>query len=101
MKRWFLILLIFPLFANAAYQRNQARPVNEVVFGQVETVRYISQQDIVHSKAKWLGDSAWRRSWWVDWQPVLGMGMVEKSRRRLVRWRARALLVPMSTKPIM
>ncbi|MBY8148660.1 glycine zipper 2TM domain-containing protein [Vibrio fluvialis] len=50
MKRWFLILLIFPLFANAAYQRNQARPVNEVVFGQVETVRYISQQDIVHSK---------------------------------------------------
>ncbi|ELD1796866.1 glycine zipper 2TM domain-containing protein [Vibrio fluvialis] len=51
MKRWFLILLIFPLFANAAYQRNQVRPVNEVVFGQVETVRYISQQDIVHSKA--------------------------------------------------
>ncbi|EKO3449433.1 glycine zipper 2TM domain-containing protein [Vibrio fluvialis] len=51
MKRWFLILLIFPLFANASYQRNQARPVNEVVFGQVETVRYISQQDIVHSKA--------------------------------------------------
>ncbi|MBY8141271.1 glycine zipper 2TM domain-containing protein [Vibrio fluvialis] len=51
MKRWFLILLIFPLFANAAYQRNQAHPVNEVVFGQVETVRYISQQDIVHSKA--------------------------------------------------
>lgn len=51
MKRWFLILLIFPLFANAAYQRNQARPVNEVVFGQVETVRYISQQDILHSKA--------------------------------------------------
>ncbi|EKO3489291.1 glycine zipper 2TM domain-containing protein [Vibrio fluvialis] len=51
MKRWFLILLIFPLFANAAYQRNQARPVNEVVSGQVETVRYISQQDIVHSKA--------------------------------------------------
>ena len=25
--------------------------MNEVVFGQVETVRYISQQDIVHSKA--------------------------------------------------
>lgn len=100
MKRWFLILLIFPLFANAAYQRNQARPVNEVVFGQVETVRYISQQDIVHSKAN-------------GWETLLGavvgglignqfgMGMVEKSRRRLVRWRARALLVPMPTKPIM
>lgn len=51
MKKWIWILLIFPLFANAAYQRNQARPVNEVVFGTVDTVRYISQQDIVHSKA--------------------------------------------------
>lgn len=51
MKRWLWILLIFPLFANAAYQRNQARPVNDVVFGQIETVRYISQQDMVHSKA--------------------------------------------------
>ncbi|QTG88653.1 glycine zipper 2TM domain-containing protein [Vibrio furnissii] len=51
MKRWLWILLIFPLFANAAYQRNQARPVNDVVFGQIETVRYISQQDMVYSKA--------------------------------------------------
>lgn len=51
MNKWIWILLIFPLFANAAYQRNQARPVNEVVFGTVDTVRYISQQDIVHSKA--------------------------------------------------
>ncbi|WGY47222.1 glycine zipper 2TM domain-containing protein [Vibrio sp. ABG19] len=51
MNKWIWILLIFPLFANAAYQRNQARPVNEVVFGTVDTVRYISQQDIIHSKA--------------------------------------------------
>lgn len=50
MKKWIWILLIFPLIANAAYQRNVARPVNQVVFGQVETVRYISQQDIIRSK---------------------------------------------------
>lgn len=52
MRTWILILLIFPLFANATYQRNQARPVNEVIFGQVETVRYISQQEMIQSKAK-------------------------------------------------
>ncbi|MBC5852158.1 glycine zipper 2TM domain-containing protein [Vibrio metschnikovii] len=52
MTKWIWILLIFPLFANAAYQRNQARPVNDVVFGQVETVRYITQQEIIHSKSK-------------------------------------------------
>ncbi len=51
MKKWFWIILIFPLFANAGYQRNQAREVNQVVFGKVENVRYISQQDVVHSKA--------------------------------------------------
>jgi len=51
MKKWIWIILIFPLFANASYQRNQARPVNEVVFGTIESVRYISQQDIVQSKA--------------------------------------------------
>ncbi len=51
MKKWFWIILIFPLFANAGYQRNQAREVNQVVFGTVEHVRYISQQDVIHSKA--------------------------------------------------
>lgn len=50
MKKLFWIILVFPMIANAAYQRNTARPVNEVVFGKVETVRYISQQDIVKSQ---------------------------------------------------
>ncbi|EGU36244.1 17 kDa surface antigen [Vibrio sp. N418] len=51
MKKWVWILLIFPLFANAAYQRNVARPVNEVVFGKIDSVRYITQQEIVESKS--------------------------------------------------
>lgn len=70
MNKWIWILLIFPLFANAAYQRNQARPVNEVVFGTVDTVRYISQQDIVHSKANGWGNPAWCRRRWFDWPSV-------------------------------
>ncbi len=51
MKKLLWIILLFPMIANAAYQRNTARPVNEVVFGKVDTVRYISQQDIVKSKS--------------------------------------------------
>ncbi|OLQ88478.1 hypothetical protein BIY22_07155 [Vibrio panuliri] len=51
MKKWVWILLIFPLFANAAYQRNVARPVNEVVFGKVDSVRYLTQQDIVKAES--------------------------------------------------
>ncbi|TMX36534.1 glycine zipper 2TM domain-containing protein [Vibrio sp. Hep-1b-8] len=50
MKKLLWIILVFPLIANAAYQRNTARPVNEVVFGQVDTVRYITQQEIVKSQ---------------------------------------------------
>lgn len=49
MFRWMWILVFFPLFANAAYQRNQARPVNQVLFGETETVRYITQQEIIQS----------------------------------------------------
>ncbi|ROV59540.1 glycine zipper 2TM domain-containing protein [Vibrio ponticus] len=51
LKKWVWILLIFPLFANAAYQRNVARPVNEVVFGKVDSVRYMTQQDIVKAES--------------------------------------------------
>lgn len=50
-KKWVWILLIFPLFANAAYQRNVARAVNEVVFGQVDSVRYMTQQDVIKAES--------------------------------------------------
>lgn len=50
MKKLLWIILVFPLLANAAYQRNTARPVNEVVFGKIDTVRYITQQEIVKSQ---------------------------------------------------
>lgn len=50
MKKLLWIILVFPLIANAAYQRNTARPVNQVLFGSVDTVRYITQQDIVKSQ---------------------------------------------------
>lgn len=50
MKKLLWIILVFPLIANAAYQRNTARPVNQVVFGEVDTVRYITQQEIIKSQ---------------------------------------------------
>lgn len=59
MKKLLWIILVFPLIANAAYQRNTARPVNEVVFGQVDTVRYITQQELVKSQGS-------------GWQTLLG-----------------------------
>ncbi len=52
MKKWLWILVIFPLVANAAYQRNQARPVNEVIFGEVDSIRYVTQHEIVQSKSQ-------------------------------------------------
>ncbi|MDC0609481.1 glycine zipper 2TM domain-containing protein [Vibrio sp.] len=49
--RWVvLILSILPLFANAEYQRNVARPVDKVVFGQVESARYFSESEIEYAK---------------------------------------------------
>ncbi|MDP5255066.1 MULTISPECIES: glycine zipper 2TM domain-containing protein [unclassified Vibrio] len=49
-KTLMIILLSLPMIANAGYQRNVARPVNQVVFGQVDTVRYVTQQQIIRSK---------------------------------------------------
>jgi len=51
MRKWLLLILMVPFLAQAGYSRNQARQVNEVVYGKVDSVRYISQQDIIHSKA--------------------------------------------------
>ncbi|HHF3064508.1 TPA: glycine zipper 2TM domain-containing protein [Vibrio diabolicus] len=50
MKVWLWIILFFPLAANAAYERNVAKPVNEVVYGKIDSVRYITQQEVVQSK---------------------------------------------------
>ncbi|MCQ9063850.1 glycine zipper 2TM domain-containing protein [Vibrio diabolicus] len=49
-KVWLWIILFFPLAANAAYERNVAKPVNEVVYGEIDSVRYITQQEVVQSK---------------------------------------------------
>ncbi|BDR14028.1 glycine zipper 2TM domain-containing protein [Vibrio sp. STUT-A11] len=48
---WCWIILLLPFFANAAYERNVAKPVNEVVYGKVDSVRYITQQEVVKSKS--------------------------------------------------
>ncbi|EPX4130466.1 glycine zipper 2TM domain-containing protein [Vibrio alginolyticus] len=50
-KVWLGIILFLPLVANAAYERNVAKPVNEVVFGKIDSVRYITQQEVVQSKS--------------------------------------------------
>ncbi|HHF3083898.1 MULTISPECIES: glycine zipper 2TM domain-containing protein [Vibrio] len=50
-KVWLWIILFFPLAANAAYERNVAKPVNEVVYGKIDSVRYITQQEVVQSKS--------------------------------------------------
>ncbi|MHC6799033.1 outer membrane lipoprotein [Vibrio antiquarius] len=49
-KVWLWIILFFSLAANAAYERNVAKPVNEVVYGKIDSVRYITQQEVVQSK---------------------------------------------------
>lgn len=51
MRKILLILLIIPVFVQAEYQRNQARTVNEVVYGKVDSIRYITEQQIVESKS--------------------------------------------------
>ncbi|EIE5865617.1 glycine zipper 2TM domain-containing protein [Vibrio alginolyticus] len=50
-KVWLGIILFLPPVANAAYERNVAKPVNEVVYGKIDSVRYITQQEVVQSKS--------------------------------------------------
>ena len=50
-KRWAWIILFLPFFANAAYERNVAKPVNQVVYGKVDSVRYITQQEVKQSQS--------------------------------------------------
>lgn len=59
MKKWLYCLLLVPSFVHASYERNVAKPVNKVIFGEVETVRYITQQEI-------------RRSEVSGWETLLG-----------------------------
>ncbi|NVD06276.1 glycine zipper 2TM domain-containing protein [Vibrio sp. JPW-9-11-11] len=51
MRKWMWIILVFPLIANAGYERNRARPVNQVIYGEIDSVRYISQQQLIQSQA--------------------------------------------------
>lgn len=76
-----IILIVSSLFCFVTapawaqvYERNTARPVNQVVFGQVETVRNITQRQILeseHSGWKTLGGAvlgaAWQPVWWRSW----------------------------------
>ncbi|PSW21541.1 glycine zipper 2TM domain-containing protein [Photobacterium sanctipauli] len=51
MRKWLMLLLILPLVVSAApYNRNQARTVNSVVFGEVDSVRYITHQEVINSQ---------------------------------------------------
>ena len=49
MRSWLLVLLLLPLTVSAAYNRNEARVVNKVVYGEVDSVRYITHQEMVQS----------------------------------------------------
>ncbi|HAS6133062.1 TPA: glycine zipper 2TM domain-containing protein [Vibrio vulnificus] len=52
MKKWLYCLLLMPFLVHANYERNVAKPVNKVIYGEVESVRYISQQEIMRSQAE-------------------------------------------------
>ncbi|TPH17684.1 glycine zipper 2TM domain-containing protein [Litorilituus lipolyticus] len=46
-KVLYLLLLLFSFNVMADYDRNKAVPVEKVLFGQVESVRHISQEELV------------------------------------------------------
>lgn len=46
-----MLLLLLPLAVTAApYNRNEARTVNKIVFGDVDSVRYITHQEVINSQ---------------------------------------------------
>lgn len=51
MQRLLLIILCFLTpFANAGYDRNVAKSVDKVLFGQVDSVRYFSNREVEEAK---------------------------------------------------
>ncbi|KLV04738.1 membrane protein [Photobacterium aquae] len=50
-KKWLLLILLLPVLATAGpYNRNEARTVDRVVFGVVDSVRYMTHQDVITSQ---------------------------------------------------
>lgn len=50
MKKWLWCLFFFPFLVNASYERNVAKPVNKVIYGEVQSVRYITHQEVQRSQ---------------------------------------------------
>ncbi|MGX9418333.1 glycine zipper 2TM domain-containing protein [Vibrio sp. WJH972] len=50
MRRLLIILLLLPLYANAGYERNVARPVDKVEFAVVDSLRYITQTEVIKAR---------------------------------------------------
>ena len=47
-----LLTFIFSTHVSAGYERNKAVPVQEVLFGKVESVRNITQQELIQDRNK-------------------------------------------------
>ncbi len=50
MKKYWLVFLMLPMLAFGSYERNTARQVNSVVYGKVDSVRYITQQEVIQAR---------------------------------------------------
>ncbi|MDA9555998.1 glycine zipper 2TM domain-containing protein [Vibrio sp.] len=59
MKWLFIFVLFISNTVLADYQRNTAKPVNKVIYGQVDSVRYVTQTEIRQVKSS-------------GWKPFLG-----------------------------
>jgi len=49
------LLLLITSFAVPAYERNKAVPVEKVVYGQVESIRYLTEKQLIEDK-----NSGWK-----------------------------------------